>query len=157
MRRPAFVSAPRSETGFSLAEMLVVIAILGLFCLIAIPAVGNYIRAARVRTANDLMMGDLRAVRYIAITNRVDSTLTIDTAGGTWNYADIHGTTVTRALEPGVTFQTGTPASVTFKPDGTTTAGGSSIVIRGNVTNVNHTFTISITTVGRLSSVLVKS
>jgi len=157
MRRPAFVSAPRSETGFSLAEMLVVIAILGLFCLIAIPAVGNYIRAARVRTANDLMMGDLRAVRYIAITNRVDSTLTIDTAGGTWNYADIHGTTVTRTLEPGVTFQTGTPASVTFKPDGTTTAGGSSIVIRGNVTNVNHTFTISITTVGRLSSVLVKS
>ncbi len=56
---------------------LVVVAIIGLFVLVTIPAMGNYIRAARVRASNDGIVADLRAVRYIAITNRTTATLNL--------------------------------------------------------------------------------
>lgn len=164
MRSTTFVSLRRREHGFSLAELLVVVAIIGLFCLVAIPAVNNYIRAAKVRTANDTLMGDLRAVRYIAITNHLDpildpgGTLTINNAAGTWSYFDIHGKPVTRAMEKGVRFvpATGT-TTITFKADGTLNTGPTSIVIQGNVLpSVDYQFTISITTVGRLTSAFAR-
>jgi prepilin-type N-terminal cleavage/methylation domain-containing protein len=152
------LSSRRDEHGFSLAEMLVVIAIIGLFCLVAIPAVNNFIRAGKVRTANDTLMGDLRAVRYIAITNHATATLTINGAAGTWSYLDVHGNTVSRVMEKGVNF---VPASgttnISFASDGTTTSGGTTIVIQGNVLpSVDHQFTIGITTVGRLTSTFAR-
>jgi prepilin-type N-terminal cleavage/methylation domain-containing protein len=156
MRSRLLVPARRAERGFSLAELLVVIAIIGIFCLIAIPAVGNFIRAGKVRAGNDLLMGDLRAVRYIAITNHVSGSLTIDSTAGTWSYSDIHGGTVTRTLDPGVRITTGN-ATITFGSDGTTTSGATTVVLQGNVIpSVDHQYTISITTVGRLTSAFAK-
>jgi len=155
-RSPSITRARSDETGFSLAELLVVVAIIGLFCLVAIPSVGNYIRAGKVRAANDTLMGDLRAVRYIAITNHAAGSLTIDGTAGTWSYSDIHGTTISRALDKNVRFTSGN-ATVTFASDGTTTTGPTSIVIRGNVLpSIDHQYTISITTIGRLSSAFAK-
>ena len=150
------IRARRRERGFSLAELLVVIAIIGLFCLVAIPAIGNYIRAGRVRAANDLLMTDLRAVRYIAITNHASGSLTIDGTAGTWTYSDIHGTTVSRTLENGVRFTSGS-ATITFASDGTASTGATTIVIQGNVLpSVDHQFTISISTVGRMTSAFAR-
>src|SRR5262245_5134611 len=146
----------RHERGFSLAELLVVIAIIGLFCLVAIPAIGNYIRAGRVRAANDLLMGDLRAVRYIAITNHASGSPTIAGTAGPWSYTDIHGRTVSRVVDPGVRFTSGN-ATVTFGSDGTATSGATTIVIQGNVLpSVDHQYSISITTVGRMTSAFAR-
>jgi prepilin-type N-terminal cleavage/methylation domain-containing protein len=156
MMRRVLVPARRLERGFSLAELLVVIAIIGLFCLVAIPAVGNYIRAGKVRAANDLLMGDLRAVRYIAITNHANGSLTIDGSAGSWSYTDIHGNTISRVVDPGVRITSGS-ATITFAADGTTTSGGTTIVIQGNVLpSVDHQYSISITTVGRLTSAFAR-
>ena len=55
-RRTTLLSSGCDARGFSLAEMLVVIAIIGLFCLVAIPAVNNYIRAGKVRSASALLV-----------------------------------------------------------------------------------------------------
>ena len=59
-----------AERGVTLAEILVVLAIMALFIAVGVPALGNYIRASRVRSSNDTIVMDLRAARYIAITNR---------------------------------------------------------------------------------------
>ena len=156
MRSRLLVPVRREEHGFSLAELLVVVAIIGLFCLIAIPAVGNFIRAGKVRAANDLLMGDLRAVRYIAITNHASGSLTIDAGAGSWSYSDIHGNTISRVVDKGVRFTSGN-ATITFGADGTATTGVATIVIQGNVIpNVDHQYTISISTVGRLTSAFAK-
>jgi len=157
------MQARRGDAGFSLAELLVVVAIIGLFCLVAIPSVGNYIRAGKVRAGNDTLMGDLRAVRYIAITNHAAGSLTIslNTTTGiwSWTYSDIHGNSVNRTLEKNVRFTTPSTGSttVTFASDGTVSTGATTLVIRGNVlTNVDHQYTISVTTIGRLSSAFAK-
>lgn len=142
------------ERGITLPEILIVLAIIGLFLLVGIPAINNYIKASKVRASNDALTGDLRTVRYIAITNRTTSTLTINQSAKTWTYTDIHGRTVTRTLEQGVSFSSVSGTPVTFQSDGSATTGAATIVLQGTVTpTVTHTFTISISTVGRVTSV----
>ena len=146
---------PNRYRGVTLPEILIVLAIMGLFILVAIPAVNNYIRASKVRTSNDVLLEDLRAARYVAITNRISSAVTIDQSAKTWQYTDIHGRSITRALESGVSFSSVTGSPVTFQSDGSASTAAT-IVIQGTVSTLTHQFTISVTTVGRVSSVFTR-
>ncbi|MBZ5639013.1 MAG: prepilin-type N-terminal cleavage/methylation domain-containing protein [Acidobacteriia bacterium] len=68
-------SAPR---GFSLAEMLVVLAILGLAIAVGIPLVSEQVRLAKVRGVADQLAIDLKAARMIAVSKRVMPSLDFD-------------------------------------------------------------------------------
>ncbi len=57
--------------GYSLVEILVVIAIVGLMSLITIPAFINYSQQGRLRAAVRQLHGDLRTMRLLAITNNL--------------------------------------------------------------------------------------
>jgi prepilin-type N-terminal cleavage/methylation domain-containing protein len=69
--------ARASESGYSLAELMVVVAIIGIFSLVTIPAMTNFNRANKIRAAVRELNSDLRAVRTLAITQSTPMTITI--------------------------------------------------------------------------------
>ncbi len=71
-------AARRAEAGFTLAEMLVVIVIVGLAALVAIPNVGSFFRAYRIRSASDQLVSHLRVARQISVTQHLPVTFTIN-------------------------------------------------------------------------------
>src|SRR5262245_19727291 len=67
----------RSEAGYSLAELLVVIVIIGLAAAVTIPNVGSFFRAYKIRTNSDQLVAHLRAARQIAVSQHLPVTFTI--------------------------------------------------------------------------------
>jgi type IV fimbrial biogenesis protein FimU len=155
--RPRRESLRGQARGVTLPELLIVVAIIGLFALLAIPAIGNYIRAARVRASNDALVADIRLVRYIAITNRTTTTITIDQSAGSYSYTDIHGRTVTRKLEQWVSFTSVTNSPISFRSDGSLSTNPATVVIQAMVTpTITYQFTIAVNSTGRVTSALLK-
>ncbi len=68
-RRRRFVPE-RFRRGFSLPELLVVLAIVGLSVAVAVPLVSHELHMVRMRTAADQFASDLRAARMIAVSTR---------------------------------------------------------------------------------------
>ena len=57
----------RPERGFSLVEMLIVVAIVAVMAAVALPNIGQYIRNYRIRGAAQAIAGELQAARSRAI------------------------------------------------------------------------------------------
>ena len=74
----------RPVKGFTLIEMLVVVALMGIFLAIAAPNFASLIRTNRVQAAADELVGILQYARAEAITRGVTVTLTADSEN-TWN------------------------------------------------------------------------
>lgn len=66
-------------------ELMVVVAIIGAFSLVTIPAMTNFSRMNRVRSATREFNSDLRAVRTLAITRSQPLTITIYTGSNPSN------------------------------------------------------------------------
>jgi type IV fimbrial biogenesis protein FimT len=65
----------RGQSGFTLLELMVVVAIVGLLLAVGVPAMGNFIRNARITgAANDVMAG-LHFARSEALKRRLPVTL----------------------------------------------------------------------------------
>ncbi|WP_454253776.1 GspH/FimT family pseudopilin [Pseudomonas sp. Marseille-Q7302] len=117
----------RPAQGFTLIEMLVVVALLGIFLAIAAPNFAGLIRSNKVQAAADEMVAVLQYARGEAITRGVTVTLTADSATA-WNA----GFSITAAgqilrridaggLQSGVTVSAGV-AQASFSATGTTGA-----------------------------------
>lgn len=65
IRRPVH----SSESGYSLTEMLVVVAIIGVLSLVAVPNFMSMYRSNRLKTSLRQFANDLRASRQLAVTN----------------------------------------------------------------------------------------
>jgi prepilin-type N-terminal cleavage/methylation domain-containing protein len=72
----------RRQDGFSVAEMLVVIAIIGLMTLITIPSMMNFWNSMKVRTAAHRMMAHSRLCRQYAVSKRCDVLMEIQRTNG---------------------------------------------------------------------------
>ena len=71
----------RSESGYSLTELLVVVAIVGVLSLISVPAFINFKNQNTFRSDLRNFTNDLRAARQFAITQTVDVRVELDIAG----------------------------------------------------------------------------
>ena len=74
----------RSERGFSLPELLVVIGIIGLFALMAIPAFRDFLQAFKVRTSATQIQGIFRLGRQVAVARK--GTVIVEITGTTEKY-----------------------------------------------------------------------
>jgi type IV fimbrial biogenesis protein FimT len=78
--------APRSgrrSAGFTITEMLVVVAIMGILAAIATPFMGDMIRRQRIKTAAFDVFSSLAFARSEAI--KRNTTVTITPTGGNWS------------------------------------------------------------------------
>ncbi|HET6462724.1 MAG TPA: GspH/FimT family pseudopilin [Candidatus Krumholzibacteria bacterium] len=95
---------PHWQRGYTLAEMMVVITVIGILAAIAVPGMTGYLRRARMMGIRDQMIADVYYARSLAITNRrtirITFTPTLYTILDTTN-----GAVVRRISAPrGVTF-----------------------------------------------------
>lgn len=145
--------ARKHTKGFTLTELLAVIAILGILVLISIPAMGEWIRRARVRAATDQLTVDLRAARYIAVTNRSSTNFNISIDPlNSYNYTDSNGKAIKIDLPVGVRLVSTTSTTIVFNQNGGVNGGSETIVMENQVAgDLVHRYTITVSTIGKIS------
>ena len=84
-RSRGYRSGPGRAGGFSVGELLVVITIIALVVAIAVPLVAEQVRQAKIRGAADNYAMALQAVRMIAVTKRVQHSMTLVVYDGASN------------------------------------------------------------------------
>jgi len=136
--------------------MLVVIAIIGFFLLISIPAVANYLRGANVRTAADQLVKDLQSCRYIAVTTRQTRTLSLGSPvpATSYQYTDVRGNVqiVTLPGQGTVTIDSASNFPVTFNSLGGLQGSPATATVTGRITPTrSHIYTISVEITGKVT------
>ena len=93
----------RKQLGYSLAEIMIVIAIMGLMLAITAPAVSGYLRVSRLAGASNLLVADIHYARTLASEHR--STYEIRFGPTTYSLVRVSplATITTRSLQRGVT------------------------------------------------------
>jgi prepilin-type N-terminal cleavage/methylation domain-containing protein len=124
----------RKERGFSLTEILVVVAIIGLAVAITVPLVAEAVNQNRIRAAADQFAVDLRAARMIAVTKRADPFLDVSvTPNPTNRYTFVNGRGEPRTVDLPVGVRIISPSTaytVRFLRDGSVSGGGNTTVMR---------------------------
>lgn len=144
--------------GYSFPELLIVIALMGLFIVFAGPAMAEAYKSYKVRAVADGLATDLRAQRYNAVSNRTPRTLTIKnqadaTAPNQYSYANYKGDPITVRMD-GVNIETTSAASITFNINGSTGAAGNTTIRVSAMINAerNDRYTITVTPTGTVST-----
>lgn len=141
------------ERGFSLTELLVVIAFMGMFITFAGPAFNESFRAYKVRSAALELTDALRAARQVAVSTRVATSLAVDTAAGSYSWTDSKGRLRSVTLPVPVRFVTASPATITFTTNGTVTTGAATLSLQNTVNSTRaDRWTLVLNTVGRVTS-----
>ena len=141
-----------TSRGFSAAELLIVIAIVGLLVAVAVPLVNNQVRQAKARGAADAMGVDLRAARMLAVTKQQDIpfVLEVDPVNA-YRYTGNDGKVRRFVLPVGVRILgSSTPTTITFRPNGSIAAQATTVVeiaMSGSAT-AKETYTIVTSTAG---------
>lgn len=142
----------RSQSGFSIAELLIVVAMIGLTVGIAIPLVNEQMRIAEVRSAADLMAVHLRAARMIAVSHHKDIVVTVNAENAsvlpnTLSYEGTNGDTQTVQMPGLVKIKTSSTASITFHSDGSSDAT-STVTTESVVSNATERWVLSVNILG---------
>jgi len=141
MRALSASRAPRAAGGFTLAELLIVMVVLGVLLAAGLPSFGEFVRNQRVKTASFDLFSSLVLARSEAITRNTSVTLT--PTGGAWSNGwtiTESGGTVIRKQDAVANISITGPASVVYggsgrlnamsTPEFQLTAAGSTVVSR---------------------------
>jgi prepilin-type N-terminal cleavage/methylation domain-containing protein len=153
----------RSVLGFSIPELLTVMAIMALMITFAGPAMATAYKAYKVRVAANGVTTQLRASRYTAVTNR--DTRTVDfndedhgSAPNQYSFINSKGKALTMHLALGVKIDNTSEASLQFNSNGSTSS--TSTVSVAVSMDINATrgdrYTINVSPSGTVTADLTK-
>ncbi|HEV8200317.1 MAG TPA: prepilin-type N-terminal cleavage/methylation domain-containing protein [Candidatus Polarisedimenticolia bacterium] len=149
----------RTEQGYSLPELLTVIALMGIFILFGGPAMADAFKAYKVKAGADIVATDVRGMRYAAVGQRATFTMTTSTQGSgtnpnTYVFTNAMGNTITRRLEQGVNLENGSAATLSFNSTGATGSTATQVLIVSM--DINDTrgdrYTISVSPTGTVTT-----
>lgn len=159
MKRHAAPRPTKRPEGFSISELLTVIALMALLILFGGPAMADGYRSYKVRSTADILATDVRAMRYAAVATRASLTMTLNnqshaTAPNQYSYTNAKGQAVIRSLESGVNIETGSAASISFGITGATGLTSSQTLIVSMPINSDRgdRYTISVSPSGTVST-----
>ncbi len=158
MRQNRREGTERGSRGFSLPELLAVIALMAMFIVFGGPAVSEAFRSYKVRSTADGLVTDIRALRYNAVTNRAPATMTINNQTNAlpnqYSFVNSKGVSVTVRLEAGVNIETTSTASLTFGINGGTGVAGNTNVVLSCMVNDSRSdrYTLTVTPTGTVLS-----
>ena len=113
----------RSERGFTLVEMLIVVLLMGLMLAFAVPALRRLGNSQGIKGARDNMVAQLQMARARAISTGVKQPMHFYPGTYGWDYhlhplGSVFGTAGWR-FPTGVTYETGANVDIEMMPDGT--------------------------------------
>lgn len=149
----------RRTEGYSLSELLTVIALLGLFILFGGPAMADAFRAYKVRATANIVATDVRAMRYSAVGQRSPRTMTINSQGAgtnpnTYSFVNAVGQTITRRIESGVNIEDASADTLSFSTTGATGSAGAETILVSMAINATRgdRYTIRISPSGTVTT-----
>jgi general secretion pathway protein H len=122
--------------GFTLLEMLVVLAILGLTAAMAVPLLSRGSEALRLETASGELAAALRVTRSAAIVRNTQTTLVIDVNRRTFGSPVVAQRSFAPNIDAKLTYASGIRSAPSdggfqFFPDGSSTGGDVTLSLRG--------------------------
>ena len=149
----------RRTAGYSLSELLTVIALIGIFVLFGGPAMADAFKAYKVKASANIVATDVRGMRYAAVGQRTSRTMTINSTGtgsnaNTYDFVNPIGDTITRRMEHGVNIEDASADTLTFSSTGATgTTATQTIIVSMDINSSRgDRYTISVSPSGTVST-----
>jgi prepilin-type N-terminal cleavage/methylation domain-containing protein len=134
--------------GFSLPELLAVVALIGIAIAIGIPIVNEQVRIAEVRAAADDLALHLRAARSIAVSKHTTIPFTVEVDPvNLFKYIGSDGNDKEIKMPGRVRIAPASARSINFKRNGSVDVA-SSIIVESDVSGARERWTVSVNTAG---------
>jgi type IV fimbrial biogenesis protein FimT len=141
------------KSGFSLMELMIVLAIMGIVSAIAAPNFMNYMAERRLNGAARMVMSDLVNARMLAVTLNRNVQVTFPTSAGASYTYDAAGTAVTRNVQTGFGYHDVTVSAnnnPSFRPTGRL-SGVTACTITLTSADLTQQKTVSVSSAGRVA------
>jgi type II secretion system protein H len=141
-----------NKYGFTLVELMIVIAIMGIMSSIAAPNFTHYMAERRLNGAARTVMSDLMNARMLAVTLNRNVQVTFPTSASASYLYDAAGTAVTRNIQTGFGYHDVTVSAnnnPTFRPTGRL-SGVTACTITLTSAALTQPKTVSVSSAGRV-------
>lgn len=134
----------RKPGGFTLIELMVAVAVMGIMLMLAVPAMGTWLGNAAIRTNAEAISNAVQFARTEAIRRNASVRITIDAAGTSWNITMVSDGTVVQersadanASKVAVTFEPAASRTITFSGLGSITDAAPITAVKVDSTTIS--------------------
>lgn len=134
----------RRDSGFTLIELMIVVALLGIFAAIAVPGFTQFINNNRTQSANNEVMALLQYARSTAVAQR--TTISVCPDDNTWTVKEKGCTTADSLRSMEITSGTSINASqdeIAFRHNGVSVASATIVTCRQDDPTSGYTITVA--------------
>ena len=145
MDRPQDIRNPRAcrQRGVSLAEVLAIVALIGIVVAVSIPLVWEQVRQGKIRTAADQYTMTLKAARMMAVSKHTPQSVTVLTAPtNSYTYLNTRNESISIAMPEGVRIAS-TTNPITFQINGSIAAAATTVIEADLTAGVTERWTVS--------------